>query len=107
MAEAKYEILQRDHDVHTEPEEDGVEEYGIDNTSDFIRTTALQDDSNNGNNNNNNHSKEYIKRNIDIMQTPSAISALILIYFALSIGLTFYQRKLLNVRETQYLTSFY
>lgn len=98
MAETKYEIIHRDHDVHTEQEEDDLEEYSIENSNrDFIRGTTLKDDQI-INNNNNIYPKEYINRNIDIMQTPSAILALILVYFGLSIGLTFYQRHLLYVR---------
>lgn len=96
MAESKYEIIQRQHDVHAEQEEDDLDD--IDNSNNgFFRTHTLQEDHVINTNNNNIYSKPYANQNIDIMTTPSAILVMILIYFGLSIGLTFYQQELVNV----------
>lgn len=85
MAEAKYERIHADQDVNTEQEEDDV-----DTVEDITEINIIDDIANN-------YQEAY--NSLSIMQTPSAILILILIYFGLSIGLTFYQRSLLKVRS--------
>lgn len=92
MAESKYRIIEKDEpDINTDPEEDEDDEEEDDYTEQFdddtvtIITSAQNDVYPNKFN------------DVDIMQTPAAILALILVYFAFSIGLTFYQRNLLKV----------
>lgn len=99
MADTKYKIIDKEEqDNSTDPEDNEdddvyTEHFGNDNDNDDTVTIITSS-------NNEPHSI-YPKNkfnDVDIMQTPAAILALILIYFAFSIGLTFYQRNLLEVR---------
>lgn len=95
MTESKYKIIQMNQNVHTDQEEDddGDEEEDLtDNLDDDTVTIVPASDPNDL------HFPNKFNENNN-MQTPTAILTLILIYFTLSIGLTFYQRNLLNVRS--------
>lgn len=97
MAEAKYKIIEKEEqDINTDPEEEDDEddEEDDDYTENFDDDTVTIITSSN----HESHSVYPNKFNeVDIMRTPAAILALILVYFAFSIGLTFYQRSLLKV----------
>lgn len=93
MTESKYKIIPINQSVHTDHDDDGEDEEDFtDNLDEDTVTIIPANDSddlhfpNKFNDNNNNN-----------MQTPTGILTLILIYFILSIGLTFYQRNLLKV----------
>lgn len=102
MAESKYKIIEKEEpDINTDPdeddEEDEEEEVYTENFDDDTVTIITTS-------NNESHSIYPNKFNeVDIMQTPAAILALILVYFAFSIGLTFYQRSLLKVITISFL----
>lgn len=85
MTESKYKIIQINQNVHTDQEDDGDDD---DDDTVTIVPANETDDLHFSNN-------KFTENNI--MQTPTAILSLILIYFTLSIGLTFYQRNLLKV----------
>lgn len=94
MTESRYKIIQINQNQHTDQEDDGDDDEDLtDNIDDDTVTIVPANDSddlhfpNKFNENNN-------------MQTPTAILTLILMYFILSIGLTFYQRNLLKVHNT-------
>lgn len=92
MTQSKYKIIPLNQN-HPEEDEDDGEEYTDNLDDDDTVTIVPSTDTDNVqflnkfNPNNNNNA----------MQTPIAILSLILIYFSLSIGLTFYQRSLLRV----------
>lgn len=99
MADTKYKIIDKEEqDNSTDPEDNedddvNTEHFGNGNDNDDTVTIITSS----------NHERHSIYpktkfNDVDIMQTPAAILALILIYFAFSIGLTFYQRNLLEVR---------
>lgn len=98
MTESKYKIIQLNQSAHTDLDDDDFEDEeeltdNIDTDTVTIVPVNNSDDlhfSNKFNNKNNMHS-------------PSTILTLILIYFILSIGLTFYQRNLLKVRYYYFL----
>lgn len=98
MTESKYKIIQLNQNEHTDQEDDddeGEEEDFTDNLDDDTVTIVPASDPNDL------HFPNKFNENNN-MQTPTAILTLILIYFTLSIGLTFYQRDLLNVRFDQF-----
>lgn len=99
MAESKYHIIKKEEqDINSDPEDadEEEEEEEDDYTENFDDDTVTIITSSN-------HESHSIYPNkfnsVDIMQTPAAILALILVYFAFSIGLTFYQRSLLKVNQ--------
>lgn len=99
MAESKYKIIEKDEqDINTDLEEE-EEEY--DDEDDDYRENFDDDTVTIITSSNNESHSAYPNPNkfneVNIMQTPAAILALILVYFAFSIGLTFYQRSLLKV----------
>lgn len=93
MTESRYKIIPINQSIRSDHEDDGENDDDdlTDNLDDDTVTIVPANDSddlhfaNKFNDNNNN------------MQTPTGIFTLILIYFMLSIGLTFYQRNLLKV----------
>lgn len=93
MTESKYKILQVNQDLHTDEEDDGDEDdefkKHLDDNDDSVTIVHATDSDDH------HYSRKFIDNNT--MQTPAAILSLILIYFTLSIGLTFYQRNLLRV----------
>lgn len=98
MTESKYKIIQLNQNLHTDQEDDDDDEEGEEEEDDFtdnidddtVTIVAANDPSDL------HYSNKFHETNN--MQTPTSILALILIYFTLSIGLTFYQRDLLRVR---------
>lgn len=95
MAESKYQIIEKEEpDINTDPDDEDDEEEEDECTEQFDDDTVTIITTSN----NESHSIHPNKFNdVDIMRTPAAILALILVYFAFSIGLTFYQRSLLKV----------
>lgn len=94
MTESRYKIIPINQNVHTDQEDDGEDEEDLtDNLDDDTVTIVPANDSGDL------HFSNEFNVNSN-MQTPTAILALILVYFTLSIGLTFYQRNLLTVRLT-------
>lgn len=92
MTESRYKIIQLNQNVHTDQEDDSDEEEDVsDNNLDDDTVTIVQ-----ANDPHDLHFPNKFNENSS-MQTPTAILTLILIYFTLSIGLTFYQRDLLKV----------
>lgn len=93
MTESKYKILQANQDLHSDEEDDGDEDdeftKHLDDNDDSVTIVHATDSDDL------HFSQKFIENNT--MQTPAAILSLILIYFTLSIGLTFYQRNLLRV----------
>lgn len=87
MAETKYERIQTEQDALGEQNEIEFDIPGDRTTSHIAENTLSY-----------NCQQKYQSPSTSIMQTPSAILALIFIYFGLSISLTFYQRDLLKVR---------
>lgn len=85
MAETKYERIQAEQDAHGEQDEIEFDISG-DRTAIHIADNTLSYSC-----------QEKYQPSTSIMQTPSAILALIFVYFGLSISLTFYQRDLLKV----------
>lgn len=99
MADAKYKIIEKEEqDINTEQEEDDDDD---DEDEEYEYTGNFDDDDTVTIITSSNHESHSIYSNKtndeDIMRTPAAILALILVYYAFSIGLTFYQRKLLKV----------
>lgn len=93
MTESRYKIIQLNQNVHTDQEDESDdEENGSDNLEDDTVTIVQAKEP---------HDLHFPNKFNDNsnMQTPTAILTLILIYFTLSIGLTFYQRDLLKVRR--------
>lgn len=88
MAEARYERIQTEQDAHAEQEQEEEEEDDVDISLARSAIDITEDPLP--------YSTKH--RPMSIMQAPSAILALIFIYFGLSISLTFYQRGLLKVR---------
>lgn len=99
MTESRYKIIPIKQSVHTDQEDDGEDEEDFtDNLDDDTVTIVPAIDSDDLNFSN--------KFNDNNMQTPIGILTLILIYFILSIGLTFYQRNLLKVHYGFFYLSF-
>lgn len=97
MTESKYKIIQLNQNVHTDQEDDDDDDEGEEEEEDF--TDNIDDDTVTivpANDPNDLHFPNKFNES-NTMQTPTAILTLILIYFTLSIGLTFYQRDLLRV----------
>lgn len=94
MTESRYKIIQLNQNVHTDPEEDDSDEEDdvSDNLDDDTVTIVPASDRHDL------HFPQKFSETSSNMQTPTAILTLILIYFTLSIGLTFYQRDFLKVR---------
>lgn len=91
MTESRYKIIPIDQNVHTDQEDDGEdEEYLTDNLDDDTVNIVPANDLDDL------HLSKNTNENIN-MRTPTGIISLLLIYFILSIGLTFYQRNLLKV----------
>lgn len=97
MTESRYKIIQLNQNVHTDQEEDDSdeEEDVSDNLDDDTVTIVPANDL---------HFPQKFSETSSNMQTPTAILTLILIYFTLSIGLTFYQRDFLKVRDQSVLS---
>ncbi|XP_031618621.1 solute carrier family 35 member C2 [Contarinia nasturtii] len=90
MTESRYKQIPINQNVHTDQEDDGEDEEDLTDTLDDDTVTIIPT----------NDSDEFnfpkkINENNN-MQTPTGILTLLLIYFILSIGLTFYQRNLLK-----------
>lgn len=92
MTESRYKIIQLNQNVHTDQDDSDEEEDVSDNLDDDTVTIVQANDPHDL------HFPNKINENSN-MQTPTAILTLILIYFTLSIGLTFYQRDFLKVRD--------
>lgn len=91
MTESRYKIIPINQSVHTDQEDDGEEDDELtDNIDDDTVTIVPANDSGDLH-----FPNEFNEHNN--MHAPTAILSLILIYFTLSIGLTFYQRNLLKV----------
>lgn len=93
MSDAKYERIHAEQDAHVDQDE---------NDFDFIRGGGGVGGSRRSSVHIIENTLAYsgekkVQTTPTIMQTPSAILALIFIYFGLSISLTFYQRNLLKV----------
>lgn len=96
MTESRYKIIQLNQNVHTDQEDDGDDDEDLtDNQDDDTVTITPANDSDDL------HFPNKFNESIN-MPTPTAIFTLIVIYFTLSIGLTFYQRDLLKVRICDY-----
>ena len=95
MAETKYARIHTEQDVHTEQEE----EDELDNLDGTTATVKIVNEKSYNFQQPNQHSSISTGQTTTMIQTPSAMLALIFIYFGLSIGLTFYQRGLLKVRR--------
>lgn len=93
MNESKYKIIPMSRSQNTTDQEDFGENDGdySENVDDNTVTIVQANDSDDL------HFPQKLQENY-IMQTPATILSLILIYFTLSIGLTFYQRNLLKVK---------
>lgn len=94
MTESKYKIIQLNQSVHTDQEDDDEdeEEYTENLDEDDAVTIVPSSDTDNLH-----FANKFNGNQNNMMQTPIAILTLILIYFSLSIGLTFYQSNLLTV----------
>lgn len=87
MTHSKYKIIPRDRNENSDLDDEEYDGESGDNFNDETITIVPDD-------------KFVIRANTlneDIMKTPAAILAITMIYFAFSIGLTFYQRQLLKV----------
>lgn len=95
MSDAKYERIHTEQDAHADKDENDFDIIGSRGGSGtgssrrssihIIENTLAYS------------GQKSIETTPTIMQTPSAILALIFVYFGLSISLTFYQRSLLKV----------
>lgn len=95
MTESRYKIIQLNQNVHTDQEEDDSdEEEDVSDNLDDDTVTIIP-----ANDRHDLHFPQKFSETSSNMQTPTAILTLILIYFTLSIGLTFYQRDFLKVRD--------
>lgn len=94
MTESRYKIIQINQNQHTDQEDEGEDDDDLtDNIDDDTVTIVPANDPDDLH-----FSNKFTENNIN-MQTPTSILMLILIYFILSIGLTFYQRNLLKVHH--------
>lgn len=94
MTDSRYKIIPINQNVQTDQEDDGEDDDELtDNIDDDTVTIVPANDSADL------HFSSEFNDQIN-MQTPTAILMLILIYFTLSIGLTFYQQNLLEVHKT-------
>lgn len=93
MTDSKYKIIPRARNENSDLDDEEYDGEIGDNLNDETITIIPED--------------KFIIRannlNEDIMKTPAAILAITMIYFAFSIGLTFYQRQLLKVGVYFYL----
>lgn len=94
MTESRYKIIQLNQNVHTDQEDDSDEEEDVSDNLDDDTVTIVP-----ANDRHDLHFPQKFSETSNNMQTPTAILTLILIYFTLSIGLTFYQRDFLKVRD--------
>lgn len=92
MTESKYKIIPINQPVNTDQEDEGEDDDDEfnENLDDDTVTIVPTNDTDEL------HFSYKLNEN-NIMYTPTGILSLILIYFTLSIGLTFYQRNLLKV----------
>lgn len=91
MTESRYKIIQLNQNVHTDQEDDGEDDEDLTDNQDDDTVTIIP-----ANDSDDLHFPNKFNENNN-MPTPTAIFTLIVIYFTLSIGLTFYQRDLLKV----------
>lgn len=93
MTESRYKIIPVNQSIHTDHEDDGEDEEDLTDNIDEDTVTIVP-----ANDSDDLHFTNKFNDNHNNMQTPTGILTLILIYFILSIGLTFYQRNLLKVQ---------